>query len=66
MSRPMLLSFIDDLLEIRRVEKMRIAETYKIIIDQWLIRECKTQIDSEYKLKTYNVEISNDKVLIDI
>ena len=43
MVRPMVLSFIDDLLDLADKEEITTVELYKRIIDGWLSRECKNQ-----------------------
>lgn len=43
MSRPMLLSFIDDLLGMAHTTTISTVGIYKRIIDEWLKRECRTE-----------------------
>ena len=50
MSRPMILSFIDDLININNLNLLSKAELYHYIIDAWLTRECNTKISSDYCL----------------
>lgn len=64
MSRPMILSFIDDLLEFARYERLTIVELYKTIIDKWLLRECETQEDSENRLNVKDLYIFSKRLAV--
>ena len=50
MSRPMVLSFIDDLLDIKYINYITTAELYYCIIDKWLTREFDVSISSNLGL----------------
>ena len=43
MMRPMILSFIDDLLDLASNKKLLVTEVYARIIDKWLSKECEGQ-----------------------
>lgn len=64
MSRPMILSFIDDLLGFVKYEKLTIAEIYKTIIDKWLLRECETQEDSDNRLNVNDLYIFSKRLAV--
>lgn len=64
MSRPMILSFIDDLLGFARCERLTIVEIYKTIIDKWLLRECKTQEDSDNRLNVNDLYIFSRRLAV--
>lgn len=64
MSRPMILSFIDDLLGFARYEKLTIVEMYKTIIDKWLLRECETQEDSDSRLNVNDLYIFSKRFAV--
>lgn len=64
MSRPMILSFIDDLLGFARCERLTIVEIYKTIIDKWLSRECKTQEDSDNRLNVNDLYIFSKRLAV--
>lgn len=64
MSRPMILSFIDDLLGFARCERLTIVEIYKTIIDKWLLRECETQEDSDNRLNVNDLYIFSKRLAV--
>lgn len=64
MSRPMILSFIDDLLGFARYERLTIVEIYKTIIDKWLLRECENQEDSENQLDVKDLYIFSKRLAV--
>lgn len=64
MSRPMVLSFIDDLLGFARYEKLTIVEIYKTIIDKWLLRECEAQEDSNERLSVNDLYIFSKRLAV--
>ena len=64
MSRPMILSFIDDLLGFARYERLTIVEIYKTIIDKWLSRECETQEDSNERLNVNDLYMFSKRLAV--
>lgn len=64
MSRPMILSFIDDLLGFAQCERLTIVEIYKTIIDKWLVRECKSQEDSDNRLNVNDLYIFSKRLAV--
>lgn len=51
MYRPMILAFIDDLLNIDRYSAATIVDIYNMIINAWLKRECRSQHHSRNRIK---------------
>lgn len=64
MSRPMILSFINDLLGFAQYERLSIAEIYKKIIDEWLKRECDSQEDSDSLLNVADLYTFSKKLAV--
>lgn len=64
MSRPMILSFIDDLLGFARYDRLTIVEIYKKIIDNWLKRECENQEDSDNHLNVNDLYIFSKRLAV--
>lgn len=58
MTRPMVLSFIDDLLDFSNREDLTTVEIYGRIIDEWLKRECEGLSVSKSDLYTFSKKLS--------
>lgn len=58
MTRPMVLSFIDDLLDFSERKDLTMVEIYGKIIDEWLKRECESLSVSKSDLYTFSKKLS--------
>ena len=58
MSRPMILSFMDELLENRDIEKRATVELYTTIIDEWFDREIKIKRIGKNELYSFSKKIA--------
>ena len=58
MTRPMVLSFIDDLLDFSERKDLTMVEIYGKIIDEWLKRECEGLSVSKSDLYTFSKKLS--------
>lgn len=57
-SRPLILSFMDELLKLDLVEKLNLVEIYSVIADSWFQRECELQIYNKSELWDFSKQLA--------
>lgn len=57
-SRPLILSFMDELLKLDLAEKLNLVEIYSVIVDSWFQRECEFQIYNKSELWDFSKQLA--------
>ena len=58
MLRPMILSFMDDLLDLKDIDSIKTVEIYSKIIDKWFERECEIKNIEKSKLLSFSKKLA--------